>query len=189
MITCSGFKLESPNLHQICILGFSQLVLKMGVIDLDLQGHLAIISTQETAFNFAFVYWSKPAKGCYTSQTCSCFLGEDHMWWLSYCKWGWKPHAEQKDKNLHAFVFCIIFTDIIFLFDIHEIMEYHWSYHYWWIPCLAAWDFFHCYNHWWLTLSWFTFFIIWKQHWWRHYWDLFQTYWALIQYKDVILPV
>ena len=114
MITCNGFKLESPNSHQICILGFSQLVLKMGVIDLDLQGHLAIISTQETAFNFAFVYWSKPAKGCYTSQTCSCFLGEDHMWWLSYCKWGRKAHAEQKDKNLHAFVSCIIFTLILY---------------------------------------------------------------------------
>ena len=43
-ITRNGLKLESSKLHhQICILGFSQLVLKMGVIDLDLQGHLAIL--------------------------------------------------------------------------------------------------------------------------------------------------
>ena len=56
VITCNGFELESPNLHQICILGFSELVLIMGLIDLDLQGHLAIILTQETAFNVALVY-------------------------------------------------------------------------------------------------------------------------------------
>ena len=55
MITCNGFELESPNLYQICILGFSQLVLKMEVIDHDLQG-LAIVSTQETAFNVALVH-------------------------------------------------------------------------------------------------------------------------------------
>ena len=41
----NGFELKLPNLHQMCILGFPQLVLKMSVIDLDLQGHLAI-STQ-----------------------------------------------------------------------------------------------------------------------------------------------
>ena len=56
LITCNGFVLESPNLYQICILGFSQLVLKMGVIGLDLQAHLAIISTQEKAFNIALLY-------------------------------------------------------------------------------------------------------------------------------------
>ena len=38
-ITHHIFELESPNLHQTCILGYSQLVLKIGVIDLDLQGH------------------------------------------------------------------------------------------------------------------------------------------------------
>ena len=37
-ITRHRFELESPNLHQTCILGYSRLVLKM-VIDLDLQGH------------------------------------------------------------------------------------------------------------------------------------------------------
>ena len=47
MITCNGFELESPNLHQICILGFSLLLLKMEVIDLDLQCHLTIIPIQE----------------------------------------------------------------------------------------------------------------------------------------------
>ena len=41
-IDFNGFELESPNFHQICILGLSQPVLKMSVIDLDLQGHLAI---------------------------------------------------------------------------------------------------------------------------------------------------
>ena len=70
MITCNGFQLESPNFYQICILGFSQLLLKMEVFDLP--GHLAIIPILETAFNVALVYWSRPAKGCYMSQTCSC---------------------------------------------------------------------------------------------------------------------
>ena len=45
-ITSNGFEVESPHLHQICILGLSQ-VLKMGVNDLDLQGHLAT-STQNS---------------------------------------------------------------------------------------------------------------------------------------------
>ena len=44
MITCNRFELESPNFHKICILGFSQMILKMGVIDLDLQGHLVILT-------------------------------------------------------------------------------------------------------------------------------------------------
>ena len=45
MITFKGFELESPNLHQICYLGISQLVSKTRVVDFDLQGHLAT-STQ-----------------------------------------------------------------------------------------------------------------------------------------------
>ena len=69
--TCNGFELESSSLHQICILVFSQLELKMEVIDLNLQGYLAI-STQETTFNVTLVYWTRPPKGCYTSQMCSC---------------------------------------------------------------------------------------------------------------------
>ena len=36
-IKCNGCELESPNLHQIFIFGFFRLILKMGVIDLDLQ--------------------------------------------------------------------------------------------------------------------------------------------------------
>ena len=43
-ITCNGFELESPNLQQICILGFPRLILKMGFINCDLQDHLAILS-------------------------------------------------------------------------------------------------------------------------------------------------
>ena len=41
-ITCDRFESESQNLYQICILGFYRLVLKIGVINFDLQGHLAI---------------------------------------------------------------------------------------------------------------------------------------------------
>ena len=76
MITRHKFELESPNLHQICIQGYSRLVLKMEVIDLDLQVHLAF-STHKTAFNVALVHWSRPAEGCYTSQTCSCLSMEE----------------------------------------------------------------------------------------------------------------
>ena len=38
-ITRQGFELESPNSHRMCILGPSRTLLKMGSIDLDLQGH------------------------------------------------------------------------------------------------------------------------------------------------------
>ena len=38
-ITHHRFGLESPYLHQTRILGYAQLVLKMEVIDRDLQGH------------------------------------------------------------------------------------------------------------------------------------------------------
>ena len=59
---------------QICIIiWFSQLVLNMEVIFIDLQGHLSIISTKETAFSIAIVSWFRQAKGCYTSQMCCCF--------------------------------------------------------------------------------------------------------------------
>ena len=50
MIISSGFELESPNLHQICILGYPQVLLKMGAIGADLRGYLAI-STQEMTLN------------------------------------------------------------------------------------------------------------------------------------------
>ena len=38
-ITRHRFELESPNWHQTCIMEYSQLVLKMEVIDLDPQNH------------------------------------------------------------------------------------------------------------------------------------------------------
>ena len=57
------YGLQSPNSHQTCMLGYSQLLLKMEVIDLDLQDHLAIILIQETAFSVALVYWSRPGRG------------------------------------------------------------------------------------------------------------------------------
>ena len=72
-MTCNGFELQSPNLRQIYILGYPQLVLKIAVIDLDIQGHLAI-STQETTFNVALLYWSRPAKGCYTPKRALVFF-------------------------------------------------------------------------------------------------------------------
>ena len=39
MITHHRFEMESPNLHKTCILGYSWLLLKVEVIDLDLQAH------------------------------------------------------------------------------------------------------------------------------------------------------
>ena len=48
-------------------LGILSAIIENKVIDLDLQGHMAIIPIQETAFNVALVYWSRQAKGCYTS--------------------------------------------------------------------------------------------------------------------------
>ena len=62
-----------PILHHQCITWFSQILLKTGLIDLDLQGYL-VRSTLKTAFNVAFVHWSKLTEGCYTSQTCSCLI-------------------------------------------------------------------------------------------------------------------
>ena len=54
MITCNGFELESPNLAANMHLEIlSAVVENEGVIDLDLQGHLAI-SVQETAFNILY---------------------------------------------------------------------------------------------------------------------------------------
>ena len=51
-------------------------IMHLGIFSAGIEngGHLAIISTQETAFNLniSLVYWSRSAKGCYTSQTCSC---------------------------------------------------------------------------------------------------------------------
>ena len=41
-ITRQGFKLESPFLHRMCILGPVSALLKMGSIDLDLQGHFGL---------------------------------------------------------------------------------------------------------------------------------------------------
>ena len=41
-ITHHVFKLGSPNLHKMCILGPSRTLLKMVLIDLDLQGHLGL---------------------------------------------------------------------------------------------------------------------------------------------------
>ena len=71
-ITCIRFELKSPNLHQICIMVFTRLVLKMGFIELDLQGHWPF--RLRIPRNVALVYWFMPAKGCYTSTMCYCIL-------------------------------------------------------------------------------------------------------------------
>ena len=44
MTCCNGYQLQSPNLHQTCIIKCPRLVLKMGVIDLEFEGHLAILT-------------------------------------------------------------------------------------------------------------------------------------------------
>ena len=41
-ITRHRFQLGSPNWHQLCILGKVRLLSKMGVIDVDLQGHFGL---------------------------------------------------------------------------------------------------------------------------------------------------
>ena len=41
----------------------------------------------ETAFNITFVHWSRPAKGCYVSQTCSCtYLALMEELWSVFCE-------------------------------------------------------------------------------------------------------
>ena len=49
-ITRQGFELESPNSHRMCILGPYRMLLKMGLIDLDLQGHFGLKLTNFCKF-------------------------------------------------------------------------------------------------------------------------------------------
>ena len=49
-VTRHKFELESPNLHQTCITGYSRLVLKMEVIDLDLQSHFGHFTQNSRKF-------------------------------------------------------------------------------------------------------------------------------------------
>ena len=49
-ITRHKFELESPSLHQTCIMGYSRLVLKMKVIDLDI---LAILTQNSRNFGLS----------------------------------------------------------------------------------------------------------------------------------------
>ena len=50
MITHHRFELESPDVHQTCIMGYSQLILKLRVIDLDLQGHFGSLPLNSRKF-------------------------------------------------------------------------------------------------------------------------------------------
>ena len=52
-ITSHIFELESPNLHQTCILRYSQLVLQIGVIDFDLQGHFGHFDINSRKFGLS----------------------------------------------------------------------------------------------------------------------------------------
>ena len=45
-ITLHAFELGSPDLHQICILGLSRTLLKMALIERDIQGHLGAITVE-----------------------------------------------------------------------------------------------------------------------------------------------
>ena len=45
-ITRQGFDLGTPFLHRMCILGPFSALLKMGLIDLDLQGHFGLLTDQ-----------------------------------------------------------------------------------------------------------------------------------------------
>ena len=70
-ISWNRFELESSNLHQVCILRFSWLAWNTGVLDLDLQGNLAI-SNQDykkwCSTSLLYTELGRPLKGYYTSQ-------------------------------------------------------------------------------------------------------------------------
>ena len=67
-ISLHRFELESTNLHQRCILGHCQLVLKMGSLTLTFKVKVIFPSRPKIwgnlVCNVALVYWSRPAKGC-----------------------------------------------------------------------------------------------------------------------------
>ena len=67
-ITHHIFELESLNLYQTCFLGNSQLVLKIGVIDLDLQGHFShfVLKFLEIQLVSAITLWGYEV----TERTC-----------------------------------------------------------------------------------------------------------------------
>ena len=52
-ITRHRFELESPNLHQTCIMGYSRWVLTIEVIDLDLQGHFRHLTQNSRSFGLS----------------------------------------------------------------------------------------------------------------------------------------
>ena len=54
----------APNIHPGVLLAG----MENGVFDLDLHGLLTILTQKEMSINVALVYWSRPSKGCYTSQ-------------------------------------------------------------------------------------------------------------------------
>ena len=49
--------LESPNLYQTCNVGYSRMVLKMEVIDLDLQGHFGHYDLEIISLKFGLSVW------------------------------------------------------------------------------------------------------------------------------------
>ena len=82
VVTRNRFELESPNLHQSCILGLFRSVLKLGEgghwpWPSRSFGHFDSIS----AFNGAFVYWFRPAKGCVAHPNVLLYISAFHMFW------------------------------------------------------------------------------------------------------------
>ena len=69
MITFDEFELEPPNLQQICILGVSHCYWNQ---EWPLRS-FGYFEFQEKVFKVALEYWYRLARGCCTSQTCSCY--------------------------------------------------------------------------------------------------------------------
>ena len=82
VVTRNRFELESPNLHQLCILGLFRSVLKLGE-----GGHWPWPSRSFgycdsiSAFNGAFVCWFRPAKGCVARPNVLLYISAFHMFW------------------------------------------------------------------------------------------------------------
>ena len=77
---CNVSELQSPDLRQMYILGFSHLVWQSGSLILTFKVTWPF-RLQETAFNAASVHWSRMAKWCYTSQMSSCAICHNLTHW------------------------------------------------------------------------------------------------------------
>ena len=69
-------ELKPRNLYKICILRFSQLVLKMGVIDLDLQGYLTIMAQKKR--HSTYLEYTDLGRLIVTCRLCVIYMREDY---------------------------------------------------------------------------------------------------------------